>query len=449
MQINKQKSKRQLLSAGVIASTFSIAIISIAYYKLIQAQDISKINIKKDKNTVESIKTDCFYKAQPIGSSSKNKPLDLYIRPAQKSYVKRGGEKMDRAPGILIIGQIHGNETAGYHIANHIIQDNIFNNTEGLDACTFYVIPTLNPDSLGTERNNANDIDLNRNFSLNSDIDSDIQDETIALMEFMDNHPDICLTITVHGGALCVCYPLDAPVMNPVNKRASIKPNKDDISCCRGIKLRNNKPKLSGRYAKTIDDELYKRICTEYAKHHKSEYDLNMKDAGFPDGGIVNGSHWYEIVGSLGDYCYIRQGALSITVEASSDKNPPYAQLLAKEHKLPLVRTIQETISHFFHGIVKVEQETIPGEERSTSNSNCTVWFEENEKNSAICPIRTDKNGYFFRPCDPSPASYQIFATASKNRDDVRSSTVIVRAGMRAVLHVPRVYKPQVLRIIL
>jgi len=72
-------------------------------------------------------------------------------------------EAVDRAPKprlrMLVVGCIHGNETAGMRVARRLVAGPAPPHTE-LD-----VVPTLNPDGVAAgTRGNAHGVDLNRNF---------------------------------------------------------------------------------------------------------------------------------------------------------------------------------------------------------------------------------------------------------------------------------------------
>lgn len=63
---------------------------------------------------------------------------------------------------VVLIGQIHGDEQAGYRIARRLVEH------PGLvpDDVHLYVIPTMNPDGRAAkDRHNAHGVDLNRNFT--------------------------------------------------------------------------------------------------------------------------------------------------------------------------------------------------------------------------------------------------------------------------------------------
>lgn len=82
-----------------------------------------------------------------IGRSVQGRAILAYRKGDPRSIYKR-----------VIIGQLHGNETAGYTAARLLLSQDI----RGIDL---WVIPTANPDgyAAGT-RKNAHGVDLNRNF---------------------------------------------------------------------------------------------------------------------------------------------------------------------------------------------------------------------------------------------------------------------------------------------
>jgi protein MpaA len=83
-----------------------------------------------------------------IGHSVKERPiLSVRSRPAEA------------AVKILVVGAIHGNETAGMRIARRLIAQKARRGVE------LIVVPTINPDGVAAStRGNAHDVDLNRNF---------------------------------------------------------------------------------------------------------------------------------------------------------------------------------------------------------------------------------------------------------------------------------------------
>ena len=74
-------------------------------------------------------------------------------------YIRRGDSKGAR---ILVIGSIHGDEDDGIPIVDHLRRIEI---PEGIEL---WLIPSPNPDgNVAQTRQNANGVDLNRNFPIN------------------------------------------------------------------------------------------------------------------------------------------------------------------------------------------------------------------------------------------------------------------------------------------
>jgi protein MpaA len=60
---------------------------------------------------------------------------------------------------VVVVGAIHGNETAGMRIARQLIR------AEPMRRVRLFVVPTINPDGVAAgTRGNAHGVDLNRNF---------------------------------------------------------------------------------------------------------------------------------------------------------------------------------------------------------------------------------------------------------------------------------------------
>jgi protein MpaA len=85
---------------------------------------------------------------QAIGHSVQGRPI----------VSLRDGD-LDPAVKILVVGAIHGNETAGMRIARRLVRAGAPGGVELL------VVPTFNPDGVAAgARGNAHGVDLNRNF---------------------------------------------------------------------------------------------------------------------------------------------------------------------------------------------------------------------------------------------------------------------------------------------
>jgi protein MpaA len=84
-----------------------------------------------------------------LGHSSQGRPINAY----------RLGPR-DAASCFVVIGQMHGDELAGYQMAHEFLLT-----AAAPDGVAFWVVPSMNPDgrAAGT-RTNARGVDLNRNF---------------------------------------------------------------------------------------------------------------------------------------------------------------------------------------------------------------------------------------------------------------------------------------------
>jgi protein MpaA len=66
--------------------------------------------------------------------------------------------------GVLILGGIHGDETAAVELAQRLL-DQLARDPQACAGRSVFVIPVANPDGVASRRRvNANGVDLNRNF---------------------------------------------------------------------------------------------------------------------------------------------------------------------------------------------------------------------------------------------------------------------------------------------
>lgn len=83
-----------------------------------------------------------------IGHSVRGRPIVVFENSASPPRLK-----------VLVVGAIHGDETAGMRIARRLVAGNLPAQTKLL------VVPTINPDGVAARtRGNAHGVDLNRNF---------------------------------------------------------------------------------------------------------------------------------------------------------------------------------------------------------------------------------------------------------------------------------------------
>jgi murein peptide amidase A len=83
-----------------------------------------------------------------IGNSVQDRPIVAFGSGLQDAPLK-----------VLVVGAIHGNETAGMRITRRLIR------AASIDHVRLSIVPTVNPDGVAAgTRGNAHGVDLNRNF---------------------------------------------------------------------------------------------------------------------------------------------------------------------------------------------------------------------------------------------------------------------------------------------
>lgn len=197
-------------------------------------------------------------------------------------------------PTFLIISNIHGNETIGYYIIQSFISELEEGHYAEFDnKINFIIIPSVNPDGFfANTRHTATMVDPNRDYVADQSIETT---QFKQYFESISNKYNMCLSIHLHGGALCVSYPLDAH------------------------------PQKLNQYAKSSLDEYYINASKVYAQNHST-----MVDQYTSNGGYINGADWYHIDGSIQDWL-VEIGVPSITLELSRVKNPLNVNVDASE----------------------------------------------------------------------------------------------------------------------
>ena len=116
-------------------------------------------------------------------------------------------------------------------------------------------MPTMNPDMLGRTRENANGVDLNRDFPSWHDLGKPIdelrlgkQAEVKTMINWIMRNPFI-LSMNLHDGAVVANYPWDDEDVEPWTKSNLFVKGDDD---------------------KTPDDEMFKQLSLTYAENHKT-----------------------------------------------------------------------------------------------------------------------------------------------------------------------------------
>ena len=205
----------------------------------------------------------------------------------------------DGKPKFLYTSTMHGDELTGMMLMLRLIDElctsddpRILNLIDRLDI---FISPCTNPDGTyhggngtvyGARRNNANNVDLNRNYP---DFDDgphpdgyEYQPETNWMMELAEQYP-FTMAANYHGGSEVMNYPWDT--YQPLHP----------------------------------DDDWWQLVCHEYADLTHEHDTLYM--SGY-DNGIVNGYVWYSIYGSRQDYMNYYAQCREVTIECSIPYTP-------------------------------------------------------------------------------------------------------------------------------
>ena len=264
---------------------------------------------------------------------------------------------------------MHGDETVGREMSVYLIDwlcsnygvseraTNLINNT------SIHIMPSMNPDGfeLG-QRNNANDVDLNRDFpdqfqDPNNNVNGR-QPETRSVMQWSEQH-NFILSANMHTGALVVNYPFDGP--------------------------------NSGSYSACPDDDIFVDLALTYSENHQDMY----TESPFSQG-ITNGAQWYALFGGLQDWSYVWTKAFDVTLEQNEVKWPNQNLLpeLWDENREAMISYIERVHGPSVKGVVIDADSGLP--------VPCSITVEGNEN-----VISNDiEYGDYYRLL--TPGTYQI-----------------------------------------
>ena len=229
-------------------------------------------------------------------------------------------------PEFKYIANMHGDETPGREFSLYLIEwlcNEYYTNPRAsflVNNTSIFIMPSMNPDGfeLG-QRENANGVDLNRDFP--DQFDDPInsldgrQPETQAVMQWSWNH-NFVLSANMHSGALVANYPFDGP--------------------------------FTGQYSATPDDAVFIDLSLCYSQNHSSMYNSTIFE-----NGITNGAEWYALSGGMQDWNYVWEGDFDITLEQNNVKwpNANLLEQLWNDNKESMISYI-EKIHSGLHGLV-------------------------------------------------------------------------------------------------
>ncbi|XP_025831012.1 carboxypeptidase D [Agrilus planipennis] len=256
-----------------------------------------------------------------IGKSVQNR--DLWAIEINKG----AGKRNLLTPMFKYVANMHGDEAVGRQLMIYLAQYLLINYgndnriTKLVDSTDIFLMPSMNPDGFEASeegkcesksdfsgRQNANNIDLNRDFPDQFDpvvksgsLIKDKQPETVALMSWIVSQPFV-LSGNLHGGSVVASYPYDDADGN--------------VTCC--------------VESLTPDNSLFKSLASVYAKANPLMHSgTACPDDTFHDG-TTNGAYWYDVHGGMQDFNYLHSNCFEITFELSCCKYP-YANTLRDE----------------------------------------------------------------------------------------------------------------------
>ncbi|XP_071039016.1 carboxypeptidase D [Parasteatoda tepidariorum] len=275
-----------------------------------------------------------------IGQSVDNRELYV-IEMSDNPGIHEPGE-----PEFKYVANMHGNEVVGREMLLLLIQyfcesyDKDEKIKRLLDTTRIHIMPSMNPDGYEKAREgdadgevgreNANNVDLNRNFPDQFGVFKEnavAQPETAAMMKWILSYPFV-LSANLHGGSLVANYPFDD---NAAGK---------------------------DMYSKSPDDSVFRKLAYVYSEKHPTMHlaqpcGKGLMNEKFPDG-ITNGAAWYSVSGGMQDWNYLHSNCFEITLELGCFKYPNASQLPEywRHNREPLIAFIDQVHSGI-HGFVK------------------------------------------------------------------------------------------------
>ncbi|HJN73628.1 MAG TPA: M14 family zinc carboxypeptidase [Myxococcota bacterium] len=188
-------------------------------------------------------------------------------------------------PRVRILGGHHGDETAGVALAMELAR------SLEVPGRSLWIVPIVNPDGYAAgSRQNANEVDLNRNYdqawadSVFSGPEPFSEPETLSIRTLASFHPPV-MGLSLHSGALNIGYPW--------NHTRDPAPEEDELILLGAV---------------------YAAACV------------------VEDFSLVNGADWYVTYGDSNDWSLARHGAWEYTVELSVEKSPADPTSVVEAH---------------------------------------------------------------------------------------------------------------------
>jgi len=326
-------------------------------------------------------------------------------------------------PEMKYIGNMHGNEVLGremlLHLANYLCNSYLAGDKEIIKLIhntRIHILPSMNPDGWRTAtdnggqdylvgRNNANDVDLNRDFPdldrimfsgvqhnnhlmKNAKLDYTLQPETEAVIKMIMDSPFV-VSANLHGGDLVANYPYD-----------------------------ESKGNSEMGYTSSPDDVTFRTLALTYASNHPRMGDVNTpgcesnENQFATQGGITNGAAWYSVPGGMQDFNYLGSNDFEITLELGCEKYPAGDSLKQEweDNKKSLIEFIW-TAHMGIKGVIRnaVTGSGIPGAAVHVRNVTRTSKYTRRE-DDIDHDVTSARGGDYWRLI--TPGEYQIIVQA-------------------------------------
>nr|XP_020480058.1 carboxypeptidase Z-like isoform X2 [Monopterus albus] len=321
-----------------IARTYSIG-------RSMEGKELLVIEFSNNPGQHELLEPEVKYVGNMHGNEVVGRQLLIYLAQYLCSEYQLGNERIQTLINTTRIHILPSMNPDGYEVAVSGVQDNSYGDDEESQGHRY--------DTWNVGRNNAQNIDLNRNFpDLTSVVynrrrqkgyrtdhipipDSywfgKVAPETYAVMKWIRSIPFV-LSANFHGGDLVVAYPYDL----------------------------SKHPLGHNMLSLTPDHQVFKFLARTYADTHETMSNENARCGSshtHSEKGTINGAQWSSFAGSMQDFSYLHTNCFEVTVELGCEKFPPQEELLNSwyENHEALI-TFMEAAHRGIKGIVKDEE---------------------------------------------------------------------------------------------
>lgn len=306
-------------------------------------RDLLVIEFSNNPGQHELLEPEMKYVANMHGNEVLGRQLLIYLAQYLCSEYLRGNERIQALVNSTRIHILSSMNPDGYEAAVASQQDSRYGDDEGGSRA----------ESWNIGRNNAQNIDLNRNFpDLTSIVyrrrrsrryRSDhipipdfywfgkVAPETYAVMKWIRSLPFV-LSASFHSGDLVVSYPYDL----------------------------SKHPLEHKMFSPTPDDKVFRFISKIYSTSHERMSTENVRCGSSrvqSQKGVINGAQWSSFAGGMQDFNYLHSNCFEVTVSLGCDKFPPEEELFNLWHEnVEALITFAEAAHRGIKGIVTDEE---------------------------------------------------------------------------------------------